>query len=69
MMLKIRFTRGIYLDGISGRLRAQVEMIVVASIFREAFWGLAKYKYPTHQIVFCTENALKTISFKSHYTL
>ena len=44
-------------------------MIVVASIFREAFWELAKYKYPTRQIVFCTENALKTISFKSHYTL
>ena len=46
-----------------------VEDFILKSISREAFWELAKYKYPTHQIVFCTENALKTISFKSHYTL
>lgn len=30
---------------------------------REAFWLLVKFKYPTHQIVFCTEKALKCISF------
>lgn len=46
-----------------------VEDFILKNISREAFWELAKYKYPTHQIVFCTENALKTISFKSHYTL
>lgn len=43
--------------------------ICCINISREALGELAKYKYPTHQIVFCTENALKTISFKSHYTL
>jgi hypothetical protein len=32
-------------------------------ISREAFWALAKFKYPTHQICFCTSDALKCISF------
>ena len=30
---------------------------------REQFWVLAKFKYPTHQINFCTDNALKCLSF------
>mgnify|MGYP004503042091 FL=1 len=33
-------------------------------ITREQFWTLAKFKYPTHQIVFCTEAALKTLTFE-----
>ena len=33
-------------------------------ISREAFWALAKFKYPTHQICFNTEKALKTLRFK-----
>lgn len=32
-------------------------------ISREQFWALAKFKYPTHQINFATENALKCIKF------
>lgn len=32
-------------------------------ISREAFWALVKFRYPTHQICFNTENALKTIKF------
>ncbi len=32
-------------------------------ITREAFWELAKFKHPTHQIAFCTEKALKCIKF------
>lgn len=32
-------------------------------ITREAFWELAKFKHPTHQIVFCTEASLKCIKF------
>ena len=36
-------------------------------ITREAFWVLAKFKYPTHQIVFCTEQALSTIRFVDSY--
>lgn len=36
---------------------------------REAFWALARFKHPTHQIVFCTDRALVTLSYKSHYQL
>ena len=32
-------------------------------ITREAFWELAKFRHPTHQIAFCTEEALKCIKF------
>lgn len=32
-------------------------------ITREQFWVLAKFKYPTHQINFCTETALKCLEF------
>ena len=38
-------------------------------ISREAFWELVKFKYPTHQIVFCTEDALKQLHFKRSYFL
>ena len=30
---------------------------------RETFWSLARFKHPTHQISFHTEEALKTITF------
>lgn len=33
-------------------------------ITREQFWSLAKFKYPTHQINFCTANALKCLHFE-----
>ena len=32
-------------------------------ITREAFWELAKFRHPTHQIAFCTEKSLETIKF------
>ncbi len=32
-------------------------------ISREQFWVLAKFKYPTHQINFCTDEALKCLTF------
>ncbi|MCM1136105.1 MAG: DUF3990 domain-containing protein [Clostridium sp.] len=34
-------------------------------ITREQFWVMAKFKYPTHQINFCSENALKCLEFVS----
>ena len=40
-----------------------VNDFVSGVISREAFWALAKFKYPTHQICFCTPEALKCISF------
>ena len=33
------------------------------SITREQFWVLAKFKYPTHQIAFCTDRALDCLAF------
>jgi hypothetical protein len=41
-----------------------IEDFVEGLISREAFWALAKFKHPTHQIVFCTEAALGTIVFE-----
>lgn len=32
---------------------------------KEQFWILAKFKHPTHQICFCSENALKCLNFIS----
>lgn len=46
-----------------------VEDLMSGRITREAFWVLAKFKYPTHQIVFCTENALHTLTYLDHYAL
>ena len=37
--------------------------LLKGEITREAFWELAKFRHPTHQIAFCTEAALKTIKF------
>lgn len=34
-------------------------------ITREQFWALARFKYPTHQINFCTSEALKCLDFIS----
>ena len=36
------------------------------TISREQFWTLAKFKYPTHQIVFCTESALKCLRYREY---
>lgn len=44
-----------------------IEDYVRGNITREAFWALAKFKYPTHQIVFCTEKALSTLHFERSY--
>ena len=40
-----------------------VEDFMEVIITREAFWVFAKFKYPTHQIVFCTQKALDSITF------
>ena len=41
-----------------------VEEFLSGKISRDAFWELVKFSYPTHQIVFCTEDALKTLRFE-----
>ena len=40
-----------------------VQNFVDNKITREAFWELAKFRHPTHQIAFCTEQALNCIKF------
>ena len=46
-----------------------VEDFLSGRISREAFWALARFKHPTHQILFCTDRAIKTIEFDSYYEL
>ena len=41
-----------------------VEGFIDGRIPRKAFWELVKFNFLTHQIVFCTEEALKTLTFK-----
>lgn len=41
-----------------------VEDYINGKITKAAFWELVKFKYPTHQIVFCTEDALKSLHFE-----
>jgi hypothetical protein len=36
---------------------------------REQFWVLAKFKYPTHQINFCTPKALQCLTYKGYETI
>lgn len=46
-----------------------IEDFIAENITREAFWVLTKFKYPAHQIVFCTEKALTTLTFLKSYAL
>lgn len=46
-----------------------VEDFIAGRISRAAFWELVKFKYPTHQIVFCTQEALKTLQYEGSETL
>ena len=36
------------------------------TITREQFWVLAKFKYPKHQITFCTKEALKCLEYRGY---
>ena len=46
-----------------------VELFANGRISRTAFWELAKFNHPTHQIVFCNEDALKCIHFEGSDSL
>lgn len=46
-----------------------IEDLADGTITREAFWVLAKFKRPTHQIVFCTTESLRTVKFERSYKL
>ena len=36
------------------------------TITSEQFWVMAKFKYPTHQINFCTQEALKCLQYRDY---
>lgn len=40
-----------------------VQDFIDGKITRAAFWELARFKHPTHQICFCTELALAALRF------
>ena len=44
-----------------------VQSFVDGEISREAFWALAKFKRPTHQISFHTAKALAALKFEGSY--
>lgn len=44
-----------------------VQDFIDGNISREAFWALAKFKYPTHQISFHTEKSLAALTFERSY--
>ncbi len=46
-----------------------VEDYVRGEISKAAFWELVKFKYPTHQIAFCTEKSLNSLEFERSYRI
>ena len=46
-----------------------IEDYIAGRVSEAAFWELVKFKYPTHQMVFCTEKALQTLRFEGSYAL
>ena len=44
-----------------------IQDFIDGKISRSAFWELAKFKKPTHQISFHTSRALETLTFKAAY--
>ncbi|MCL1990454.1 MAG: DUF3990 domain-containing protein [Defluviitaleaceae bacterium] len=41
-----------------------IEDYIEGIVTRDQFWSMAKFKYPAHQINFCTEAALKCLEFR-----
>ena len=41
-----------------------VEDYMAGNIKKSAFWELVKFKYPTHQINFCTKEALECLDYR-----
>lgn len=48
------------------RIYNYISDYVDGAITREQFWVLAKFKYPTHQINFCTKRALKCLEYRGY---
>lgn len=46
-----------------------IESYIDGEISKEAFWLLVKFKYPTHQMVFCNDKALESLKYEGSYSL
>lgn len=46
-----------------------IEDYIDGTITKEAFWVLVKFKYPTHQIVFCNDKSLESLQYEGAYIL
>lgn len=46
-----------------------IEDYIDGIITKEAFWVLVKFKYPTHQIVFCNDKSLECLEYGGNYSL
>ena len=44
-------------------------LFLAGRITREAFWELAKFKHPTHQILFCNDKALASLQYVDYYEI
>ena len=64
--LKIKEFKGMTVIGAMAddQIYNYVSDYIDGTIDREQFWVLAKFKYPTHQINFCTEEALKCLVYR-----
>ena len=49
------------------RIFDEIQRFLDGEITRAAFWELARFKHPTHQISFHTTEALKTLKFEGSY--
>ena len=43
--------------------------IVEGPMADDTIWDYVKFKYPTHQLVFCTDRALQSLSYVNSYAL
>lgn len=43
-----------------------INAYIEGNITREQFWVLAEFDYPTHQLCFCTEKALRCLEYRGH---
>jgi len=41
-----------------------ISNFIEGEITREQFWTMVKFRYPTHQMAFCTSEALKCLEFR-----
>ena len=42
-----------------------VQDFIDGKVTRAAFWELARFKHPTHQICFCTDRTFKMLAFQN----